>query len=234
MPFTPHTLFEFGGKLHEGSSHTDEIWTCGVRCRSFNTKGPLAAADLASVLANMVNGGSGDGSQAGLKAWFGGAAAHMGSNATLEWAKLNNIGADGKYSEPTTTELDFAPVSGAGSPQGPSFCTVAYTWETGLQRGRAHRGRIYPPNYCYAPVGATISAADRDQAAQEGVYLLEIINDAHNTAADDRAEAIVASRIDGATHVITGVSCDDVYDVQRRRKNRVRGLRSAVLPIPYP
>jgi hypothetical protein len=166
-----------------------------------------------------------------LGTWFGAVGTKMSSTSNLKWVKANHIGADGLYVDSTTSyTYDYGtPIPGGVAQSMPGFCTLAYTWETGVLRGPGHRGRIYPPNCVYAPATAfTVGASQRDNNAANGAGLLAVLK---NTGGVDgrRGTPCVASKVNGAVTPITGCSSDDVMDVQRRRKNRVKPTRSAVV-----
>lgn len=228
--FPPHALFEFGGTLETAASTPNEIWSCGIRVVSFNNQGALTESTVEGFLDALVGGQHGIIQTIG--AWYSSPASQMAVTSVLKWVKLNNISPNGKYTNPGTTHRRDVNVAGNFSAQLPSFLSLAMTWETAKTRGRAHRGRIYPPNYTYSCTGAKISTANRDANATAGQNLIKLVNNAHcDDAGTDRLEAVIASRIDGSFNPITGVTSDDIFDVQRRRKNAAVPLRSAIKTV---
>lgn len=221
VQYQPHTLIEFGGTI-TGVSQND-IWTCGLRIVGFNELGPLV--DPASYM-NAI--------QANLSSWWASTTRvpRMPSTATLDWLKVNNIGADGKYSDKTNTNRhDYTPVPGGGTATMPGFCAVVGTWETANRRGLAHRGRMYLPLTTAAlQSGSEMSNSTRDQCVSVYASLYSTLVTHFNTGAN-RAQGIIASSKNAAWNQITGVSCDSVIDVQRRRKNAIKGSRSAVTAV---
>lgn len=223
MAYTPHTLMEFGGLLSEAGSY-GEIWSCGIRCFSINNNAPVTSANLDAYL---------DALAPLLLAYWNVPQNGMVTTATLGHLKLNNINAAGRYAEDTTHQHDYAAgLNGPNSQLAPNFCSVVWTWETGIARGRAHRGRMYPPNPSYAPQGGKISGTDRDSAANAAQrFIHDVCRAIRGTAVEDMLSPHVFSKLDGSHHPITGATVDDVYDVQRRRKNQAHPSRSALVPV---
>lgn len=220
--YTPHTLVAFGGSLI-GVTGKDQ-WQCGIRGGSFNNPNQ-AFGNSEAFLANL---------HADLATWFGSNAAKMHPNATLEWLKINDIGANGKYVELVTHRFDYSPIVTANistAAAAPAYMSVAYTWETGVARGLAHRGRIFPPNGgIVMQKGSEISQADALIAAQQGELLLSKIVNASDvaTVGVDQFSPAVYSFKDGSFRAITAVSCDCLYDEQHRRKEQTNTTRSTV------
>lgn len=222
--YTPHTLLEFGGRLAEGGSY-GEIWSCGIRCFDHNLQAPVPDADIEDWI---------DWYAPKLSDWYTAAPNKMSTNAELSYIKINNIGADGKYANAGNTHVYDYPAGrvGAAPATAPNFLSVAWTWETGRQRGRAHRGRMYPPNPTWAFTGAILSAADALANANVGQRLWhDVLYTGRSAGFEDYLEPQVFSKLDASHHPITGVSCDNVYDVQRRRKNQAPKTRTAVVPL---
>jgi hypothetical protein len=229
MAFSPHALLELSGQLISLSG-PNEIWTMGLRVTGSNSfhAGPLED-EIEGFLDALVDGDHG--MSRSLKDWFADPTAGMSNQATLTTVKLNRIGADGKYAQPGITHVrDFTPVAGGAAPQAPDFLSLVWTYETAKMRGRAHRGRAYPPNPTYAFTGAQVTNALRDANAARGAAFINLVREAHNNDAGfDQLSPVIASRIDGSIETITGVSSDNVYDVQRRRKNQLVPARSAIV-----
>lgn len=217
MAYTPHVLVAFGGSWQTSPS---EIWECTVRVDADGGGGLTIDPDayLADIAPHLAT-------------WFGTSGTNMNHWATLKWVKANHIAADGTYVDATTTHVhDFAPaVAGAGVGQGLGYISLAYTWETAVARGPAHRGRIYPPNFFGTDSGPfSVSAGSRDANAVNGAGLLAILKNSAG-ANGTKGTPVVASKIGGAIHPITGCTSDDAYDVQRRRKNRIPVTRSGIV-----
>lgn len=217
MTFPKHALVQFGGDL-DTNSGPKEQWACGIRVYTGIPAGEYLAQPqaYASALAGK------------LVSYFLASANGMANTAHLNFVKVNNIGPDGRYVDAVTHQAAIGNTSGGAVGIGaPSFCSVAMTWETGVSRGHAHRGRIYMPNYSYTPVGAQISTANATSVAQAGAALLNIINSTLDSGTLVRP-IVVSSLGAGLRREITGVSADNIYDVQRRRKNRLTSTRNTV------
>lgn len=151
------------------------------------------------------------------------------ANATLEWVKVNNIAPNGKYADAVTHSTGVAVTPGAAGnvQKAPSFCSIAVTLETGILRGHAARGRIYLPNYGYAPNGSMIAQADVNNVLAIAKSLLTTLQGPVNAATPEAIPCVVSKLGAGTARVITGVSVDNVYDVQRKRKDRDQRTRTA-------
>src|SRR5664279_1514445 len=157
----------------------------------------------------------------------------MDPKAKLTFLKVNHVGADGKYVDTGITHVtDLAPTLGGSTHTMPGYCSVAYTWETAVKRGPGHRGRIYPPNAAGLEVlhAFTMSDASATASATAGAALLTILKNASG-ANGTKGKPVVASKIGGQLVTITGVSVDNIFDIQSRRKNRIKATRSAIVAI---
>lgn len=218
MAFPNHALIQFGGHLL-AQSGTSEIWTCGIRVvRDSSSGGYLATPQL---LATNLAGP--------LKNWFTSAGSGMHQSASLEFVKVNNIDPAGHYVDSVTHSATITTANGAGALTSlPVFLSLCATLETGVARGDAHRGRIYLPNATKpCTLGSQISIADRNSAASAVAGLLTAINTTVAESPTFRPTLAVVSK-KGTWRPIIGVSVNDVYDYQSRRKNRTSGTRSAV------
>lgn len=216
MVYPAHALLQFGGSLTQLSGKS-EIWTTGIRIAQ-GSGGNFGFLDdpQAWVTAFAVK----------LRTWFQLTANGMASSAKLEWVKCNNIRPDGTYKDAITHQATVTPTAGGAATVGvPSYCSVAITLETGLVRGLAARGRIYLPNYTYVATGAQISAGDVTAVLGAGKNLMDAI--LTTSIASAVVGPVVASKVGtGAIRSLTGLSVDNIYDVQRRRKNRAQSTRT--------
>lgn len=215
MAYAPHWLYAFGGRLDTGQSPA-EIWQCGVRV----------------ALSGASAGDSIDEDQAltdwtpQITTWFQGtytgAVKIIPTLCTLDWIKVNKIGANGKYVDETTHVHDFVPaIAGLASPQMPNIIATAVTWRTGKTRPPGAWGRVYLPAYG-TPITATgsmrMSAPTALAVANSGGQLLASIV-ATLSAQNLEGSPVVASKVDGINRKILTVTAGDVFDVQRRRKD---------------
>lgn len=218
MPYTPHLLIAFGGSWTTAPS---EVWECTIRATSDGGAGSIVneEAYLGEVAPQLAT-------------WFHNAANLQSALATLRWMKANHVAADGTYVDSGTTHVhDFATPPVGGSPSyNTGYCSLAYTWETAVARGPGHRGRMYTPN-CSMPMTTdpfVVSNLLRDQNATAGAGILALVHNSGGSA-NLKPHPVVASKIGGAIHNITGCTSDSIYDVQRRRKNRAVGTRSGIV-----
>lgn len=213
--YTPHTLIEFGGSII--SANGNDIWACGLRVVDFNNFGPLPSPG--TYMESIA---------AALSSFFSASTHHIGAAATLQYLKVNNIGADGKYADKANTNRhDYSGVVGGAAATGtPAFIGLVGTWETANARGLAHRGRMYLPNYALSCSGNEVSTTLRDSVRSDYVALYSVLCTHFDSGANE-AVGIVASGKNGTWNQITGVTVDTVVDVQRRRKNATAGQRSS-------
>lgn len=222
MPvYTPHTLVAFGGSIN-GLTGKDS-WQVGIRGGSFNNPSQSFGNSDAFIAALYPD----------LSTWFTTLATAIAKDVTLDWLKINDIGADGKYKELTTHRHDYAPVvnSPATAYAAPAYMSLAYTWETGLKRGLAHRGRVFVPNGAMGvSKGSECSSTSASQAANSGELLLSKIVNASDvaTTGSDKFNPCVYSAKNGSYNRITAVSCDTLWDEQHRRKEQTAPTRVSV------
>lgn len=213
MAYIPHYLVEFGGNWTE----TEEVWACTIRGNPYIGE---SGFDPDTWLGDV---------QGPLASWFAAGSSFINSHANLTYLKCNPIGADGKYSDPTTHAHFYGlPYPhGANDPACPGFIDLVYSFGTGLKRGRAHAGRMYPPNTDTITSAFEINLTKANAHATAAHALLVLLRNASGTTGQELALAVF-SRIDGSAHSITEVSVDTVFDYQGRRKNRVKGDRATI------
>lgn len=222
MPYSPHVLFAMQGTLTDAPG---EMWECTMRLQ-LGAQNGTDTLDIPAWLASI---------QTPLGAWFSAGASGMAIAARLNTIKANAIKADGTYLHPTNTNtLTYAtPKPGTQGGAVPGFCSLCYTWHTSRNRPPGARGRMYPPNFGYLMFSSfTVQSSDLTAAQTAAKGFLTVLA---NTAASNvalRAVPVIASKVDGSLQPVTGVSVNNVYDVQRRRKNRVQGARTAVVAFP--
>lgn len=201
MAYSFHYLVSWSGTLGP-----NEIWSTSCRMQLINGGAPLTSAELDSTIeeswpdtaTRWANAGSG-----------------IPSEAKLQFLKVNAITPEGHYRDPVTHLHEWKPgLAGSGSAQTPDFTATCLSLLTGFNRGRAHRGRMYWPNYGLALTSVTPSKVDasaRNGAINWAIGMLSAIQG---------MRPCVASGIDGSIHNVTRLEMGDVLDVQRRRKNK--------------
>nr|CRY96098.1 hypothetical protein [uncultured prokaryote] len=155
--------------------------------------------------------------------------------AQLTSLKAANIGPDGKYTQPPEEHVYAPSIHGgaATSSTVPGFCSLALTWKSDNFRPPGKYGRIYPPNPSYGVIGTSgnsqfqTGVSNQNNNITFGLAILDALKTGGNIP-------VIASKVLlGENAVITTVSCDSVYDTQRRRKNRIVGTR-VTTANPYP
>lgn len=220
MAYQKHALVQLVGGFNT-TDLADEVWTCGVRVSTHEAAGwwlagPQAYCDVVAPL---------------IGTWF-----HTGaifdSRATLKLVKVNNITSTGHYADPTTHQTVVTTNGGAAGIL-PLFCSLATTFETGNTTGRARRGRVYFPTAAAlgSATGVTTDTTTRDATRDKVKALLTILLRNEPTGGA-LVQPCIASKIDASLNDINGVSVNSVFDVQRRRKNRALGTRSAIAAFP--
>lgn len=216
MAYQPHTLVTIGGTLQEVSAD-DEIWQIGIR--GFAPGGvPVSSSKLNDLALYVLRGPTGAGG--GMEGIWSATTGKIATTAKLAWCKAANIGGDGRYTaEPGKAQI--TPLAGGTVAQAPSFCCVALSFTTGKTLGKAVRGRVYPPNYgATRDPGAAVAAGTVTNLKDWAISLLQAFD---TTGASDPGvvwNPYVISQ-SGVSNLITGVRVGNVYDTQRRRKDKV-------------
>lgn len=206
---------------------SQEVWECTVRV-DLLAAGGTVALDQVNWLGEI---------KSPLQTWFGAITSFINPKAQLQQIKGNQIGPDGKYADPHNSNTQVYPPGVVGNVAntqvGPNFLSMVTSWQTAKSRGTGAHGRIYLPNNCF-PMNDSfqISTTNRDKIPTAGKALLVILGNAGSATANRKAVPVVASRKDATLTPINGVSGNSVYDVQRRRKNRIDGTRSAFTAYP--
>nr|CRY97259.1 hypothetical protein [uncultured prokaryote] len=216
MAYKPHTLVAFGGTLKDGG--LNEIWQVGIRVVQPAGSG-APTEPLTDPAAYM------EGISLVLGDWYGGSVLHT-SEATLDWLKVNNIGADGKYSDPSSSNVyDYSPkITPTGDALYPNVLCTAYSWLTDVARGPGRTGRIYLPNNAAAlatPGGMLLNAGSPGAMLTDALALLDVINNTASPDTGEPAQPVVASKVNATNSNITSVRIGNVLDMQRRRKNKL-------------
>lgn len=204
MAYTEHILVTLSGTLG-----ANEIWSCGMRFKNLTDPGAPTIPDSAG-LDVMVEDCWPDVADVWDNAGSG-----IPGNVGLQFLKINVIEPDGKYRDPVTHLHEWKPpVPAGGAAQTPDFTTTCISLLTGFNRGRAHRGRVYWPNFGL-PLSSVVPSKV-DASARNGAlnWMLSLIG-----ALSPVGDLIVASGLDGTIRKVTRLECGDILDVQRRRKN---------------
>lgn len=218
MAYAKHARIELVGSWVDEAA---EVWASTLHVTQFGSDWLDDPDDYISEITSALHD------------WWVSEAAGISSLATLETLKVNNINPDGTYAEAITHLHDFAqPLVGFAAPKGPQFCSVVFSYDSGIKRGFAARGRSYLPN-CTRALSTAMRFSDAD-AAFELVAANGFLDVFRNVTSDsNRATPVLVSKHAAEIRSISGVSVDNIFDVQSRRKNRIAGTRfSAAYPTP--
>jgi len=161
--------------------------------------------------------------------WAG--TALIASAAHVETIKLNEIGLDGKYTQPTTVQYDYpTPLAGTGSLAFPPQVAMAVTLDTGLRRGRAHQGRFYLPLPAMSvATSGFISVADQNAAA---LTIKNFLTAVQNNVPGVQV-GVTSSLGTGEQNTVTAFRLGRVMDtIRSRRTSLPEGY--LVTPVPSP
>lgn len=149
----------------------------------------------------------------------------ISTNAIYTGVRVEQLDAAGKvtgsYFKAATTS-----VRGLNASVSCTIICQAVSLETGQRdaKGTLIRGRFYPPAASDSIIGATSGeAATQNYANNWGTAL-------HNIKTAGGMPAVASSTSVGLV-AVTGTSCDNVTDTQRRRKNGVTVWRSTIHAI---
>lgn len=233
MAYARHALLQFGGKLGAQANNGGgvEEWSCGIRVAYDNPGRPDADMNP-DEQDEYLN----DTAREALVKWFTSSGTKIAASASLEYAKFNAIGPNGKYVNDQTSVLDISGVVGAAADSGgmkyPTQVSLAATFTTNVSRGRAKLGRIYIPAPRHTlSANGTIPVAELEATAESTAELIRDL-DNDDVSMGIRFTPVVASGLPGAGSVvgamnpIQGVRVDGRFDIQRRRANGIIAVRA--------
>lgn len=143
-------------------------------------------------------------------------------NNTWRWThiKIAPIGPDGKYATPSSVFTAKTPLAGSSTANMPAETSVAITMRTPVL-GRRGRGRVFMP-----ALAASTLANDGTVATTRASSFSNAVKGLLEDAAGVGVEAtyrVVITSADSAQYVLpTAVRVGNMFDVQRRRQNRLR------------
>jgi hypothetical protein len=162
----------------------------------------------------------GDAFEPAIRDWMGRIDSNVPSTALVDWIKFNRLDPlTGLYLDQGNANTHFVqpPIAGAcipGLPQG----TTAVSTMTAITRGRASKGRFFPPSGSqhFPLADGRISVA---HAQAEATSAAQLITDLNGSV---EGECYVWSQVGQVQQEITGCRVGRVVDTQqRRRKNLV-------------
>lgn len=226
MTYPDHYLLSYGGTICEGA----EVWVNNIRMWSDTPNWITGMPDEPDMITDIVND---------LKALAANASSAWSTDTVCRWVKLNRIGPDGRYASSSESNTRF--LTGANIIAGVASATIhppqislAITFRTGIQRGRASRGRIFAPRPS-VPVSVNGQISNTNLTNISAAYRTFIQNlgnwpgiDTHNLA-----PAIVSGVGAGAASYVRSVEVGSVLDTQRRRRSALVETRvAAAVPNP--
>jgi hypothetical protein len=224
FPQTHNYLVVHGTQSNGGQLDT---WQFGLRIGFTGTSGELV--DDAAHEANMTDALN------DVDTWWTAIDNVMPQSTQCLGVKLNAIAPDGTYANTTSYAKNFtgAPRVGLGdaSLQLPAQLALAVTLHTAATRGLASKGRIYLPALTTAAMSdGMVHPAIRTILVNATAQLLRDLNDWPGIDINGTpGTVLVASSVGpGAMREVTGISIGTRFDVQRRRANKIREVRSIV------
>jgi hypothetical protein len=228
MTWPSHLLLSMGGPLYD----VDD-WSMGIRLsiptglnqNPFHDEIGQGLDDLAE----------------DIRTWWVGNTNIQTMAAQLAFIKLNAIGPDGKYRDSTQTHAHYwtgtLPATGY-TPVYPSQVSLAVTWMTDAERGRASKGRVFLPAPRLSVNTSTgiLEAADVLGVANRMASLVNSINDWPGwdlvSEFGSMRVCVVSGLGDGTIRPVTGVRVGRVLDTQRRRRSSLdEGYQTATTAI---
>lgn len=164
-----------------------------------------------------------------IETFHGSSAVALGAGVTLNAVKLNMIGTDGRYVNPSETveHVYETPVGAAGTIQLPPQCATAVSLLTGARRGLAHRGRFYVPR-----LGRTAGPDGRLTTTEQSALLTAaaaMVDSLNDALGPDFHCVVVSDRRTGAQRRVDSLAVGRVVDTIRSRR---RGLEEDYLEAP--
>lgn len=201
--------FTFGGQL----AGNNEIWTCGFHIGDTNkdvTIGQFnALEDSLSSLGAVV------------RTYIIDSVMRIPSGASVQWIKLALIGKDGKYvTEPLEYILPVAGIGGASQGYIPQASTVV-TLVSGKFKDPGKYNRFYLP--AAPPSGTSVyrlTQAQTDAMALRSAQFLSDINGIVFVEADGLIIEAVSQNVQEYYDIVYA-RVGDVFDTQRRRRNKI-------------
>lgn len=192
--------------VFKGTLAGTEIWTCGLTVAD-----PVAGAGLNPSLANLQS--MANAAQTRMATAFGSFNPVIGSvnqsiDNTTVYFRLASVAAAKAVAVSTA-----APTAGTGTAVKPPQVALCLTLKTGFA-GRANRGRMYLPatGGALVPTGGNLTTVCTAIATLIG----GISSDFSSTLG-----TAVGPVVGDAHHLIVSVKTDNVYDTQRRRRNKI-------------
>lgn len=198
MAYEPHYRIQWGGGIYNAT-------TGGARVEIWSNTLSLAATggyDPASGISAIASALSGFHSRA---------TSLIDARCALEYVKVNQIGADGKYVNPISN-TEVVNVRGGGGNSNPISCALKVTLDDGSRNPR-HRGGFYLPCSA-APIGTDWQIATTYQT-----QLLSSVTTLMSDLNGPNVKVCIASSVDGSLAVVTRARVGRQPDNMNSRRN---------------
>lgn len=187
----------WGGKLF-----VTEEWSCSLH---------FLSPDSHNINGNLLN--------SAISEWFLRSGSTLHNACTLDYVKANEIiPSTGLYvngSNPNTFFFE-PPTMGGGTP-GVAQNSVAVSTFTALARGRASKGRFYPPSGSSLGLKPDGHVGDTTAAAM-AVSAGQLVTDINGAAS---GSCVVFSKVGQLAEEILGVRVGNTVDTQQRRRRNL-------------
>jgi len=231
MSFREHLLIQFGGLLG-----VNEEWSCNLRMQIGNPEpGQITPGSLAyNARENWIQANIED-IHGDIAAWHNGAANRNSAAAQLNYVKVNQIGPDGRYLNLEETHVFGATPGPRGNAASGDFsASLCVSLWTDAQRGRASRGRFYPPTgqVTYEDDGS-VNATTVTAVLTSAQTLLDNLNNSPGIDTQN-PRIVVASNLGepGPMRDVTQVAVGEILDKQsRRRRSLVENYQARPVTI---
>ena len=189
----------FGGKLAD-----TEEWSCSLH---------FLSPDSININSDLLN--------SAISQWFARGTSNLNIFATLDYNKVNQINPlTGKYvnaAMPKTWYYVPAVAVAAGSAAGSPQLTIAVSTFTALLRGRASKGRFFPPTSLNTfTAGGKLAVS---KCLDMSTSASQLITDLNGAAS---GSCVVFSKIGQSTAEILGCQVGDITDTQQRRRRNLK------------
>jgi hypothetical protein len=214
MPYPQHWRLAFGGSLY-GS----EDWSCNLKL------GKVGALQGATINPETLI----DDCVTDIGNFLKGIYSGLSPAADLRWVKLNEIGPEGRYADPSRTVARYltgaAIVKNTSSTAAPlPQAALAFTLHSARTRGPLSKGRIFIPTY-FSPSSLTEPRIAEGTAASAAGAMAAFVRALNNWPGTDTSGLAVVNVSpggrglpDGGMDAVTAVSVGRVIDTQRRRR----------------
>jgi hypothetical protein len=200
-----HQLLTIGGPLF---GLTAERWSIGLRFTGFSPPGTPPQARV-------------DACEAPIRTWFTNPSSYIASNHSVDLIKLAPIDVTGLYPAGQSAVIKVpspAMIGGGAGGSQPPQCTLVMSLITGVPRGRAHIGRVYPPPLRSAQV-ANPGLVPADVLSMINTFRTMV--NSLNGISGLGVCSVMSKLGSGLSFPVTAIRAGIVIDTQRRRRAQI-------------